>query len=76
MSIMSMDNLKMYVAVGLKCSIFLKFLQLLFEVTAASMNVLFVYFLGHLSDPVQIPGLAHFCEHMVFLGSEKVSSLM
>lgn len=31
------------------------------------------FFVGHLSDPVDIPGLAHFCEHMVFLGSEKVN---
>ena len=29
---------------------------------------------GTLSDPVELPGLAHFCEHMSFLGSEKVSS--
>jgi insulysin len=27
---------------------------------------------GHMSDPEEIPGLAHFCEHMLFLGSEKV----
>ncbi|XP_065827904.1 insulin-degrading enzyme-like [Oscarella lobularis] len=26
---------------------------------------------GHMNDPIEIPGLAHFCEHMVFLGSEK-----
>ena len=26
---------------------------------------------GHLSDPDDIPGLAHFCEHMLFLGTEK-----
>ena len=29
---------------------------------------------GHLSDPDDIPGLAHLCEHMLFLGTEKVSS--
>lgn len=28
-------------------------------------------FLGYLSDPDEIPGLAHFCEHMLFLGTEK-----
>ena len=33
-------------------------------------------FAGHMSDPVDIPGLAHFCEHMVFLGSEKVCLLI
>ncbi|KAI0220840.1 Insulin-degrading enzyme [Lamellibrachia satsuma] len=26
---------------------------------------------GHMSDPDDIPGLAHFCEHMLFLGTEK-----
>ncbi|GAA6026785.1 hypothetical protein JCM8097_005860 [Rhodosporidiobolus ruineniae] len=26
---------------------------------------------GHLSDPDDLPGLAHFCEHMLFLGTEK-----
>ena len=26
---------------------------------------------GHFSDPDERPGLAHFCEHMCFLGSEK-----
>lgn len=24
-----------------------------------------------MSDPKHIPGLAHFCEHMLFLGTEK-----
>ena len=27
---------------------------------------------GGLCDPPDIPGLAHFCEHMLFLGTEKV----
>ncbi|GAA5879693.1 hypothetical protein JCM8547_008957 [Rhodosporidiobolus lusitaniae] len=26
---------------------------------------------GHLSDPDDLPGLAHFCEHMLFLGTER-----
>lgn len=26
---------------------------------------------GHMSDPPDIPGLAHLCEHSLFLGSEK-----
>jgi insulysin len=26
---------------------------------------------GHFQDPEDIPGLAHFCEHMLFLGTEK-----
>jgi insulysin len=26
---------------------------------------------GHFSDPEEAPGLAHFCEHMLFLGTEK-----
>uniref|UniRef100_A0A7S3EMQ8 Insulin-degrading enzyme n=2 Tax=Rhodosorus marinus TaxID=101924 RepID=A0A7S3EMQ8_9RHOD len=34
---------------------------------SASMNVA----VGSYSDPVDLPGLAHFCEHMLFLGTEK-----
>ena len=26
---------------------------------------------GYSSDPPNLPGLAHFCEHMLFLGTEK-----
>ncbi len=26
---------------------------------------------GHMSDPDTLPGLAHFCEHMLFLGTKK-----
>ncbi|ORZ23957.1 Metalloenzyme, LuxS/M16 peptidase-like protein [Absidia repens] len=26
---------------------------------------------GHLSDPVELQGLAHFCEHLLFMGTEK-----
>jgi insulysin len=26
---------------------------------------------GHMCDPEEIPGLAHFCEHMLFLGTKK-----
>lgn len=29
---------------------------------------------GHMSDPDDLPGLAHFCEHMLFLGTEKYPS--
>lgn len=25
---------------------------------------------GYFSDPEDVPGLAHFCEHMLFLGTE------
>lgn len=28
-----------------------------------------------MSDPVEFPGLAHFCEHMLFLGNAKVCNL-
>lgn len=28
-------------------------------------------FAGFMSDPDDVPGLAHFCEHMLFLGTEK-----
>lgn len=37
---------------------------------AAAMDVK----VGHLSDPEDIPGLAHFCEHLMFMGTEKVRS--
>ncbi|XP_077297857.1 insulin-degrading enzyme-like isoform X2 [Arctopsyche grandis] len=35
--------------------------------SAAALNVN----VGYLSDPDNIPGLAHFCEHMLFLGTKK-----
>ncbi|CAH2062107.1 unnamed protein product, partial [Iphiclides podalirius] len=35
--------------------------------SAAAMDV----DVGYLSDPDDLPGLAHFCEHMLFLGTEK-----
>ena len=35
---------------------------------AASMTVN----TGSMLDPDQLPGLAHFCEHMLFMGSKKV----
>ncbi|XP_066587176.1 insulin-degrading enzyme isoform X2 [Prorops nasuta] len=33
--------------------------------SALSVNV------GYMSDPIELPGLAHFCEHMLFLGTSK-----
>ena len=33
---------------------------------AAAMNVQ----VGWMSDPTELPGLAHFCEHMLFLGTK------
>ncbi|XP_071987110.1 insulin-degrading enzyme isoform X1 [Engystomops pustulosus] len=38
--------------------------------TDKSSAALDVY-IGSLSDPENIPGLAHFCEHMLFLGTQK-----
>jgi insulysin len=35
------------------------------EKAAAAMDV----GVGHYSDPDSLPGLAHFCEHMLFLGT-------
>ncbi len=32
---------------------------------------LFIFFKGHLEDPWEYAGLAHFLEHMLFLGTEK-----
>ena len=40
------------------------------ETTDKSAAALDVH-IGHMSDPVNLPGLAHFCEHMLFLGTEK-----
>lgn len=37
------------------------------SMAAASMDVN----VGYFSDPWDLPGLAHFCEHMLFLGTEK-----
>ena len=37
------------------------------DTAAAALNVR----VGHFSDPNEIPGLAHFCEHMLFLGTKK-----
>lgn len=39
--------------------------------SAASLDVN----IGSLSDPRELPGLAHFLEHMLFLGTEKVCNL-
>ena len=30
-----------------------------------------MFLAGHMSDPDELPGLAHFCEHMLFLGTKK-----
>ncbi|WRT69793.1 uncharacterized protein IL334_006784 [Kwoniella shivajii] len=37
---------------------------------AASMDV----GVGHLSDPVDLPGCAHFCEHLLFMGTKSYPS--
>ncbi|KAJ8592510.1 insulin-degrading enzyme [Rhizopogon salebrosus TDB-379] len=37
------------------------------DIAAASLDVA----VGHLSDPDDIPGLAHFCEHLLFMGTEQ-----
>lgn len=37
------------------------------DISAAALSVQ----VGHMSDPDNLPGLAHFCEHMLFLGTEK-----
>lgn len=39
--------------------------------SAASMTVN----TGSMQDPDELPGLAHFCEHMLFMGSKKVPHL-
>ena len=35
--------------------------------SAAALDV----HVGYFSDPTNLPGLAHFCEHMSFLGTKK-----
>lgn len=55
---------------GLKLSNGLKVLLVSDTVTDKSAAALTVD-VGHMSDPNDIPGLAHFCEHMLFLGTEK-----
>jgi insulysin len=37
------------------------------EFAAAALSVR----VGSFQDPAELPGLAHFCEHMLFLGTEK-----
>ncbi|KAG1754340.1 Metalloenzyme, LuxS/M16 peptidase-like protein [Suillus lakei] len=37
------------------------------DIAAASLDVA----VGHLSDPDDIPGLAHFCEHLLFMGTDQ-----
>ena len=37
------------------------------EKCAAALDV----HVGHMSDPTDRPGLAHFCEHMLFMGTDK-----
>lgn len=55
---------------GLKLTNGLKVLIVSDPVTDKSAAALTVD-VGHMSDPNDIPGLAHFCEHMLFLGTEK-----
>jgi hypothetical protein len=40
--------------------------------SAASMDVS----VGHFSDPDELPGLAHFLEHMLFMGSKKYPGML
>ncbi|CAN0075079.1 unnamed protein product, partial [Hapterophycus canaliculatus] len=37
------------------------------KISAAAMDV----HVGYFSDPDDLPGLAHFCEHLLFLGTDK-----
>jgi len=55
---------------GLELSNGLKVLLISDPTTDKSSAALDVH-IGHMSDPVHLPGLAHFCEHMLFLGTEK-----
>lgn len=55
---------------GLQLNNGLKVLLVSDSVTDKSAAALTVD-VGHMSDPNNIPGLAHFCEHMLFLGTDK-----
>ncbi|CAG9574977.1 unnamed protein product [Danaus chrysippus] len=55
---------------GLKLSNHLKVLLVSDPTTDKSAAALDVN-VGYLSDPDEVPGLAHFCEHMLFLGTQK-----
>merc|ERR1712013_956940 len=55
---------------GLELNNGLKVLLISDPTTDKSSAALDVH-IGHMSDPVHLPGLAHFCEHMLFLGTEK-----
>ncbi|UYV75847.1 hypothetical protein LAZ67_13001551 [Cordylochernes scorpioides] len=41
------------------------------RVLGISKKILCCKCAGYMCDPEEIPGLAHFCEHMLFLGTEK-----
>ena len=55
---------------GLELNNGLKVLLISDPTTDKSAAALDVH-IGSMSDPRQLPGLAHFCEHMLFLGTEK-----
>ncbi|CRK98493.1 CLUMA_CG011850, isoform A, partial [Clunio marinus] len=55
---------------GLKLSNGMKVLLVSDATTDKSAACLCVE-VGHMSDPTEIPGIAHFCEHMLFLGTKK-----
>ncbi|CAB1099202.1 unnamed protein product [Ectocarpus sp. CCAP 1310/34] len=42
------------------------------KTSAAAMDV----HVGHFSDPDDLPGLAHFCEHLLFLGTDNYSTYL
>lgn len=55
---------------GLELSNGLKVILVSDSTTDKSSAALDVH-VGHMSDPEELPGLAHFLEHMLFLGTEK-----
>lgn len=44
------------------------------NIIASEYNFQFLFIAGHLMDPWELPGTAHFCEHMLFLGTDKYPS--
>ncbi|XP_014680687.1 PREDICTED: insulin-degrading enzyme-like [Priapulus caudatus] len=58
---------------GLELNNGLKVLLVSDEKTDKSAAAIDVH-IGHMKDPKELPGLAHFCEHMLFLGTEKYPS--
>ena len=48
----------------------------MFKLTSVQAACSLTIGVGSFSDPPEVPGLAHFLEHMVFMGSKKYPQVM